>query len=60
VAGSQAPSISEAAEPAPEGDGWVNWSGLATLLAELGARVVGALDCLLHTYVVLDEIEAHW
>jgi len=28
VAGSQAPSTSEAAEPAREGDGWADWSEL--------------------------------
>ena len=29
-----------------EGDGWVNWSGLATLLAEIGEAFTRALDRL--------------
>jgi hypothetical protein len=30
-----------------EGDGWVNWSGLATDLAGLASKVVGACHRLL-------------
>jgi hypothetical protein len=30
-----------------EGDGWVNWSGLATLAAEFKGRIVTAVDRLL-------------
>ncbi len=31
-----------------EGEGWVNWSALATLLGDLGEAVAAPLDCLLH------------
>src|ERR1700730_6804321 len=30
-----------------EGDGWVNWSGLATLLADVGQALTRSLACLL-------------
>jgi hypothetical protein len=32
-----------------EGDGWVNWSGLATLQSDLGNRLRFALERLLGT-----------
>ena len=30
-----------------EGDGWVNWSGLATLMANADDMIAIAVDCLL-------------
>ncbi len=30
-----------------EGDGWVDWSGLATLVADVGRVVSNCLECLL-------------
>ena len=30
-----------------EGDGWVDWSGLATLVANIGHAVSNRLECLL-------------
>ena len=34
--------------PSLEGDGWVNWSGLATLLAELASALTAPANRLLH------------
>jgi hypothetical protein len=39
-----------------EGDGWANWSGLATLLAEIGDAFRSALDGL----DALDAVVAKW
>jgi len=36
--------------PAVEGDGWVNWSGLATLAARIDDRLIRPLDRLLITH----------
>jgi len=43
-----------------EGDGWVNWSGLATLLGSLDQRLAASVELFVHTWSTQRSGEVSW